>query len=133
MMRRHMVPNSPGAPLCDSGCPVMDGGAIDAGGLVPNLAYATNVPRNIRPTFLMQNTPAASFDFFRFELGLGPLPLWTGGGGSNMCPFADVTWCTALSTMRQLAERFLTRDEAFDYAQLKASLGVYLPANKAIT
>lgn len=134
LMKQHILDNEPTAPYCLAGCPVMDAGMIDNGPLTPSLAYLSKLPKNIRPTLVFQNGPSVSFGLYNFQLGKGPLDVWTGGGmGGNMCPFTQMQWCSVITALRKIAVQDMSGDLLTQYRGITNAYAVWVPEAQLMT
>lgn len=116
-------------PLCDAGCPTADIGLIDNGPMTTAVAYASWLKGCNTLSHVHIASTASAFGLFNFYLGKGSLDVWTGAGG-NACPFMDVSYCTALTDLRELVKKLVPPRILSKYMELSTAYAIWLPQNQ---
>merc|ERR1719171_1582324 len=129
-MNKKIIMTTKLFPYCDEGCPVMDPGFIDNGPLSINFAMISNLPAPITPTLVVNIGAASTFSTFNFFLGRERLDVWSSTGGVNVCPFPDVSVCSALTMFREVVKRVVDPETLAQYLEVSTAYAVWLPQSQ---
>merc|ERR1719387_2486237 len=102
---------------------------IDNGPISTNLAFLSGLPAATRPALLNVQGPSSAFGMYSHHMGKDRLDVWS-GGGVNTCPFPDVSYCSTLTSLRELAKRIVPLAVLQQYTELSNSYAIWLPQNQ---
>jgi len=110
---------------------MIDSGLIDNGPVVPGISFISEMQTCEIPTHMHVASSTSGFGLFNFYMGQDKLDVWS-GAGLNLCPFRDVSYCGAVTQLRELVKRMVPEDVLQKYTELSTAYAVWLPQNQIL-